>query len=199
MRTPLYDLPSGDVDVHRLFPAAEHLELEIGPGKGMYVLGRAQRHPGWGFLAVEVRGRFARLIAERAQMRGLGNVRVIHGDARRILPRLSPSGCLDRVSLHFPDPWWKKRHGKRAVLTPGTLEQIVALLADDGEIVVQTDVFPRAVGFLRILTDQPDIEKAASDGGLIETPLDECPSNREEICRQAGLPVFRMAFRKKTQ
>ncbi|MBW2261076.1 MAG: tRNA (guanine-N7)-methyltransferase [Deltaproteobacteria bacterium] len=163
------------------------------------MLGRARQLPAWGFLAIEVRGRFARLIAERAEKYGLENVKVIHGDARRILPRLAPCDCLDRVSLHFPDPWWKKRHGKRAVLTPRTLEEVVRLLGPRGELFVQTDVFPRAVSILRILTDQPDIENSAADGGLLEKPVDDCPSNREQTCMQAGLPVFRMLFRKKNQ
>ena len=106
---------------------------------------------------------------------------------------------LDRVSLHFPDPWWKKRHMKRAVFTPRTLEEIVRLLGPGGEIFVQTDVFPRAVSILRILTDQQDIENSAIDGGLLEKPVDDCPSNREQACMKAGLPVFRMLFRKKSQ
>ena len=182
-----------------MFPAAKHLELEIGPGKGMYALCRARRHPDWGLLAIEVRGRFAGLIARRAGRDGLENVNVIHGDARTILPRIEPDGRLDRVSLHFPDPWWKKRHRKRAVITGRTLDEIVRLLACGGELLVQTDVFRRAVDILRILTDQKGIENAAPHGGLVDEPLDECPSNRERVCMQAGLPVFRMVFRKKSQ
>ncbi len=85
------------------------------------------------------------------------------------------------------------------MITPATLERIVGMLAAGGEIIVQTDVFPRAVSILRILTDQRGIENAASGGGLMEGPLDECPSNREEICIQTGLPVFRMLFRKKSR
>jgi tRNA (guanine-N7-)-methyltransferase len=199
MASPLYDLPNGGVDIRRAFSGVKHLELEIGPGKGLYVLARARMQPDWGLLAIEVRGRFARLIAQRAAKLGLENVKVIHGDARQILPRLEPPGCIDRVSLHFPDPWWKKRHGKRAVLTPGTLDELLRLMAPGGEISVQTDVFPRAVSILRILTDCEGIENTASDGGLSERPAGECPSNREQICMQAGLPVFRMLFRKKSQ
>lgn len=199
MPTPLYDLPDGPVDIHALIDGRAHAELEIGPGKGMYVLGRARLLPDWGFVAIEVRGRFARLIAERARKRGLENVKVVHGDARRILHRLGPPGSIDRVSLHFPDPWWKKRHLKRAVITPGTIDEMVSLLGPGGELLVQTDVFARAVSILRSLTDHDGLENTADDGGLIEGPVDACPSNREQVCMQAGLPVFRLLFRKKSQ
>jgi tRNA (guanine-N7-)-methyltransferase len=199
MPTPLYDLPDGRVDIDTMIDGREHAELEIGPGKGMYVLGRAQLLPDWGFLAIEVRARFARLIAERARKRGLPNVKVIHGDARRILHRLAPPARFERVSLHFPDPWWKKRHLKRAVITPATIDEVVALLGPGGELLVQTDVFSRAVSILRTLTDHDGLENTAADGGLIEGPVDRCPSNREKICMQAGMPVFRLLFRKKSQ
>jgi tRNA (guanine-N7-)-methyltransferase len=199
MATPLYDLPTGRVDIDTVIDGRAHAELEIGPGKGMYVLGRARLLPDWGFLAIEVRARFARLIAERASERGLQNVKVVHGDARSILHRLGPPGSIDRVSLHFPDPWWKKRHRKRAVITPGTIDEMVGLLGSGGELLVQTDVFPRAVSILRILTDHDGLENTAADGGLFEGPVDTCPSNRERICMQAGLPVFRLLFRKKSQ
>jgi len=199
MRTPLYDLPNGRVDLYDLIDDRTRVELEIGPGKGMYVLGRARLLPDWGFLAIEVRARFARLIAERALKRGLDNVKVIHGDARPLLHRLDPPASIDRVSLHFPDPWWKKRHRKRAVITPETIDTMVTLLRPGGELLVQTDVFPRAVSILRILTDHEGLENTAPDGGLIEGPVDPCPSNREQVCMQAGLPVFRLLFRKKRQ
>lgn len=176
-----------------------HIEMEIGPGKGMYVLGRAEQDPAWGFVAIEVRASHARLIRDRANGRGLSNLIVISGDARRVLPCLGPDGRLDRVSLHFPDPWWKKRHKKRAVLTDASLEHVVRLLRPGGDLFIQTDVFSRAVRILRMLTDRETLENTTADGGLLEASPARCVSNRERVCLEVGRPVFRMLFRKKDQ
>lgn len=195
--TRIKDFKDLDAQVPDLFPGRKRFELEIGPGKGMYILARAGQDPGWGFLAIEVRHRFVRRIRERALKHGLDNILVIHSDARRILPHLRPDRCLDRVCLHFPDPWWKKRHRKRAILTGETLDHIVRLLRRGGEAYMQTDVFDRAIRILRALTDHEALENTAGDGGLLEHAPFECTSNRERICMDASLPVFRMLFRKK--
>lgn len=172
------------------------IELEIGSGKGLYILARAAADPGWGFVAIEVRGKHARVAEERARKRGLANILVLEGDALRMLPALGPDGCLARVSVHFPDPWWKRRHEKRAVLTPGTLDGIVRLLAPGAEIYVQTDVFDRAERLLRLLTDHALLENASPGGGLLDAPPVPATSSREQKCLDAGLPVFRMLFRR---
>jgi tRNA (guanine-N7-)-methyltransferase len=169
-------------------------EVSIGAGKGRYILARAGEQPTWGFLAVEVKARLCRLIEERAERRHLDNLCVIRADARRLLARLGPPGVLDRASVHFPDPWWKKKHAKRAVLTPATLERIALLLRPGGEIYVATDVFDRARSFLGMLTAEPGLRNASPAGGLLEERITGCTSNREQQCMQSGLPVFRMLF-----
>src|SRR5438045_6620383 len=70
--------------------------------------------------------------------------RMFAEDARLALPRLGPDGSLAAVFLHFPDPWWKKRHAKRLVLGTDVLEQIARLLRGGGELFIQTDVEERA-------------------------------------------------------
>lgn len=179
-----------------LLPERNGWELEIGPGKGHYILSRAAEQPGWGFVAVEVKSRHCRLIRERAQRRGLENLVVLRQDARRLLPSLEPGGILDRVTIHCPDPWWKKRHRKRAVITPSTLDVIHRLLRPGGEIYILTDVFDRAAHILRTITEHPGLENVSPTGGLLEERITGCTSNREQRCLNEGLPVFRMLFRR---
>jgi tRNA (guanine-N7-)-methyltransferase len=185
-----------NLEFSRLLPDRPGYEMEIGPGKGMYILGRAAEDPRWGFVAVEVKARYARLIEEAARRRGLGNIAVIRADARLVVPAMGPDASLDRVCLHFPDPWWKRRHVRRAVLTPAILDHLVRLLRPGAELYVQTDVFARAERLLRMLTDHEALGNATSGGGLLDGRVTACTSNRERRCIEAGLPVFRMLFRK---
>jgi tRNA (guanine-N7-)-methyltransferase len=162
----------------------------------MYVLERARRMPDWEFMAIEMRAKHVRHIQTRARALGLENLVVVHGDARRLVPEMGPDDRFDRVSIHFPDPWWKKRHRKRAVLTEATLDHLVRLLSPGGELYVQTDVFSRAGHMLRTLSDREDLLNASPGGGLHAGPVSDCPSNRERICMDRGLPVFRMLFKR---
>ncbi len=100
-----------------LFGNDHPVELEIGSGKGLFLLNAASTAPGHNFLGVELARKYARLAAERLARRQLANAKIWRGDARFIMGRLVPEASLRAVHVYFPDPWWKKRHKKRRVFT----------------------------------------------------------------------------------
>ena len=77
-------------------------------------------------------------MVERAQKDAaklaLTNVHVVFGNANHDLARLFDERTLARIYVHFPDPWFKKRHHKRRVVTPGFLEDAASRLEDGGEL-----------------------------------------------------------------
>src|SRR5205085_4044465 len=88
----------------------QRLDLEIGPGHGHFALDHAAAHPELDLVVIETRRADVELIRERADARGLRNVLAFHGEAKLLLPRFFPPRSLVSVHVHFPDPWWKKRH-----------------------------------------------------------------------------------------
>jgi tRNA (guanine-N7-)-methyltransferase len=121
-------------------------------------------------------------------------------DAKDALPRLSPDACLSVVYLHFPDPWWKKRHEKRLVLDLSVLDQVARLLVPTGEFFVQTDVAERADQYEGLLLADARFEPAGDQPGsarLADNPY-EARSPRERRAITDGLPIHRMLFRKKS-
>ena len=68
-------------------------------------------------------------------------------DVRELVRRLKPAGCMSRVYIHFPDPWWKERHKKRMVVTETFLGDLSRLLTPDGVVFIQTDVEERAQAY----------------------------------------------------
>ncbi len=105
----------------------EGLWLEVGFGGGEHALAQVAAHPGIGLIACEVFEQglcslMSRLVAEGGEADGAlpPNLRVWDGDAR-VLLRLLPQGCLDRLFLMFPDPWPKSRHVKRRFVHPHLL------------------------------------------------------------------------------
>ncbi len=192
-------LPEGDhVDARTLVRGAS-LEIEIGPGRGGFLFDRAVSAPDAGLIGLEVRRKWAAIVDGRLAKAGLAaRARVFAEDAKLALPRLGPDGVFARAFLHFPDPWWKKRHQKRLVMGDEFLDEIARLVAPGGELYVQTDVAERADQYeARIAADTRFVPDGDAPGSarMAENPYD-ARSPRERRAITDGLPVHRLRFRR---
>jgi tRNA (guanine-N7-)-methyltransferase len=190
--------PEGPIDLTALLPANTPRELEIGFGRARFLLDRAALVPDVQLLGIETRRKWVHRAAERATRRRLKNVVVRHGDARAALARMAPDAALVRVFVNFPDPWWKARHEKRLVVTTDLLEQIVRLLADDGELFIETDVDYRFEAYLDAVNAVPELVGKGGDPVVEENPFG-VRSSREHRCVELGLPVFRLLARRRAR
>ncbi len=118
--------------------AERELHLEIGCGKGQFLLELARRFPDTLFLAVEYCREAMLLAVEKVAAAGVKNVLFVSGDAAKLGEWLSP-GEVDRIYLNFSDPWPKKRHAKRRLTAPSFLAVYREILADGGAIRQKTD------------------------------------------------------------
>lgn len=129
----------GPVNPASLFPQAEEIHLEVGFGGGEHLAWQAAHNPKAGFIGAEPFvngvGKLLGLIDDE----GLDNVRLHHGDARPLLEAL-PDGCLSRIYVLHPDPWPKKRHHKRRMISPWFFEEAARLLKSGGELRVASDI-----------------------------------------------------------
>ena len=170
-------------------------ELEIGFGRGHFLLERARVVPETRIIGVETKRKGVFTAVERAAKHRIPNAHPFHGDVFLALPRMGPDGFASRVFIHFPDPWWKARHEKRMVVSPDIIAQSVRVLKDGGELFVQTDVAYRAEQYLEILSDSDCLTPAEGNGTISENPFD-ARSLREKKCIETGLPIFRILFRR---
>jgi tRNA (guanine-N7-)-methyltransferase len=187
----------GPVDLRSLVAGA-WLELEIGPGRGGFLFERAAAAPEAGLVGLEVRRKWAAIVDGRLAKAGLGGrARVFAEDAREALERLGPAGSARRVFVHFPDPWWKKRHQKRMVMGDRTVAEIGRLLERGGELYVQTDVEDRAERIASLVAAAPEVFEpsgdVAGDPHLAENPYG-ARSPREHRAVADGLPVHRLRW-----
>jgi tRNA (guanine-N7-)-methyltransferase len=187
--------PEGPLDLTSLIAGDGPLELDIGFGRGRSFLERAAQASSR-VLGIELKAKWAAKVEERRIARGFTHARVLWGSAPVLLATAVPDGCLARVFVSFPDPWWKKRHAKRRVLSSALLDSIARLLAPGGELFVQTDVEDRAQEYLRLLTEHPSFAPARGDSFTIEENPFGARSNREVRAEADGLPIFRMLARR---
>ncbi|MEM9166407.1 MAG: tRNA (guanosine(46)-N7)-methyltransferase TrmB [Planctomycetota bacterium] len=114
-------------------------EIEIGSGKGTFLVQQAQRSPGTDYLGIEWAGEFCNYAADRVRRTGLTNVRMLRTDATELIRWRVPSGIVGVVHLYFSDPWPKTRHHKKRVVQDRFLAETWRILKPSGELRVVTD------------------------------------------------------------
>ena len=171
------------------------LELEIGSGAGGFALGHAARHPEVLYVAIEWRKKYARELEHRARSRGVRNLRVVEADARAVIPRLFAPGSLSGIHLQFPDPWWKRAHQKRAILTPAFAALLLERSAPGALFDLRTDVQARAEEMLTTL-EHAGWHNPLGPGAFHPLDPEDVPSSRERRYLARGEPVYRARLRK---
>jgi tRNA (guanine-N7-)-methyltransferase len=114
-------------------------EIEIGSGKGTFLVQEATRCPERDFLGVENAGEFFRHSTDRVSRHALKNVRMLYANAVEFVTYWVPENSVAIIHLYFSDPWPKARHHKRRVLQRTTLEQFHRVLQTAGEVRLVTD------------------------------------------------------------
>lgn len=200
------DLPSFDpsdparscVDPRGWFEHPDRrFEIEIGSGKGTFLVQQAPLQPEINFLGIEWALEFYRYAADRIRRRELYNVRMLHADATEFLRFWCPDEVAAVIHLYFSDPWPKKRYHKRRVVQDASLRTFHRVLQSGGE--------------LRLVTDHDDLcvwyeEHAARHAELFDRVGFQSPqsagdaeivgSNFERKYRREGRPFHAMTLRK---
>jgi tRNA (guanine-N7-)-methyltransferase len=175
----------------RFGPAAERLELEIGPGHGGFALAFARAHPDRALVAIEQRKKFAADIEAKAAARGYAHLLVINGDGRLLGPRLFRGGSLAAIHVHFPDPWWKRRHHGRRLVDDRMSVLLRGLLRPGGLLDFRTDVEAYALGAVERL-EAAGFRNEAGPGRFADPAPGEIPSTREKRYLETGQRVWRL-------
>ncbi|MBM4370518.1 MAG: hypothetical protein FJ098_02640 [Deltaproteobacteria bacterium] len=195
LQRPRFDSPSfldpvsspADAAALAGFLEHEHLEIEIGPGRGWFIEEMARAWPLRRFLLIEARGRYVRMTLRRLDRAGVDNVRVVYGDARELLAALVPEGAARALYLLFPDPWWKNRHVRKRVSTPEFLRTVETRLRSDGVLVFRSDVE-------EYVARMDELAGEAGFRRLPEPPPGVALSHRHRKCLAQGVLVWERVY-----
>jgi tRNA (guanine-N7-)-methyltransferase len=161
----------------------------------MFLYERVRFSPDSYILGIEIKKKWAYKVSQRCERERMDHARIMTGDARTILPRIHPDESVSRIFLHFPDPWWKKRHAKRRILGRDLLDEFFRLLKTGGELFVQTDVEERAREYANHIVSYEGFTLSSESGFLSENPY-RARSNRERRAEADGIPIFRILAQK---
>lgn len=176
------------IDFEQFFGNRNPVVLEIGSGKGRFLVASATEHPDRNYLGIEKSLHYHRVIHDRVARRGLANVRLVNHDAFLVVQKMIGDAALAEVHIYFPDPWPRPREQKRRIIRPEALAEIRRTLVPGGLGVFVTDhrdYFEKAA---------PLIEEFFAAERRIPGPDDPPRTNYEAKYREEGRPIYEVRF-----
>ena len=134
------------------------IELELGIGKGRFLIQQAESRPGVNFIGVEWASRYYRLVAERAARRALANFRVLRDDAGHFVRDNVVDASVNVLHVYFPDPWPKAKHNRRRLIQPPFAAEAARILIDGGLVKLATDHEDYAAQMEQVFLNAPDFK-----------------------------------------
>lgn len=194
---PRFGLPwqEAPLDFDRVFGRNAPRILEIGFGMGETTAAIAQAHPEQDFLGIEVHGPGVGALLQRIEQAGLANVRVIRHDAVAVIETMIPEGSLAGIHVFFPDPWPKKRHHKRRLLSASFVHALACRLVANGYLHVATDWEDYAQEILATLAAEPLLANTAPD--FCPRPAHRPQTKFETRGLKLGHGVWDVVFRRR--
>lgn len=196
---PSYGLPSDQpFDAGTVFGRTAPVVVEIGFGDGEVLAQMAATDPDTNYLGIEVHRPGIGHLLLRLQALGLSNVRIYCADAVDILTHNIANHSLDAINLFFPDPWPKKRHHKRRLVTPDFIRLVAAKLKAGGTFHAATDWEDYALQMLKVLQGCQELENIGAGTTPFAAPGIHRPRTKFELRgERLGHSVWELVFRRR--
>lgn len=187
----------GPTDPAALFPQADDIWLEVGFGGGEHLAWQAAQNPKVGLIGAEPFVNGVGKLLSQVDNEGLQNVRIHFGDVRPLIEGL-PNASLTRVFVLHPDPWPKKRHHKRRMISPWFFQEAARLLKSGGELRVASDIRDYVRWTLMHAIKAPEFEWTAEKAEDWKRRPADWPQTRYEAkaLKEGRLPAY-LIFRRR--
>jgi len=179
-------------------PVWDRWVLEIGFGRGEFLLDLASRAPGTFFVGIEVSFKRTLKMARKVGRAGLRNVRLLEGRAEVALRQLFEPGQLAEIWINFSDPWPKARHAHRRVIQPPLVADAASRLAPGGTLFVATDDVPYAHQIDEVLTGEKTLRNRYAPWPFLPEVDGRMETGYEAQWRAEGRPLHFFAYGRPT-
>ena len=168
--------------------------LEIGSGKGQFLLDMALKYPNLTFIGVERNITCAGFTAKKLVENEIKNAKLVHADAGVITPSINDNS-VEGIFLNFSDPWPKKRHTKRRLTSQAFLNEYYRILKKGAKLVFKTDNYDLFTFSLEVISTSKFklVEANYSYEGKDEF---DAMTEYEKSFREEGQPIYRLILEK---
>lgn len=179
-----------------IFGNTNPVEVEVGPGKGAFLLALARNHPDRNFFGVELSKRRAFRLARLIERDGPANAVVIHADITCLVRTMIWPESVATYHLYFPDPWWKPRHHKRRLFRDDFVTAVTRTLMPGGIIFLASDVQEYLAEIVRQFAAIPELAQFPWERDHVTRKGKPILTDFERKFREKGRAIFYAGFRK---
>ena len=173
----------------------DNFYLEIGSGKGDFLIQMASKNPNLFFLGIERNVTCAGFTAKKLVETELQNAKLLYADAERVSP-LFKDGSVDIIFLNFSDPWPKKRHHKRRLTSDRFLKEYFRILKPSGKIIFKTDNVDLFEYSIEMFNENPNFKIEVVDNDYNGLDPFDAITEYEAFFREEGTKINRMVVNK---
>ena len=193
--SPYYGFTPKPLEIEKIFAHPQlPLLIDIGSARGRFLLKMAEITTDFNFLGIEIR---EPLVVEANRLKDEQNLTNLHYEfcnammaLDKLLEKLPPN-ILQSVAIQFPDPWFKKKHAKRRMVTAELVETVAKHLAISGKIFVQTDIEFLAEEMFELFRQKTNLREIKSS----ENPF-PVKTEREKAVDEKNMLIYRSIFEK---
>jgi len=182
-----------------LFGNPNPVEIELGCGKGRFIIQSARQNPGVNYFGIERSAKFFRVLKLRASAAGLANIRLLRWEAAYFLGKYVPPASVQACHIYFPDPWPKKRHRKRRLVDQGFVACVATCLRPGGSLLLATDFddyFEQMVASARACPELQELHIRSITPA--EADPEQAATNYERKYLLQGRTIYKAAYSKRT-
>lgn len=180
----------------KVFGNTAPVVIEIGFGKGGFLLSMAAQHPTVNFIGIESSRKYYRKGSRKVQRAKLCNIRLVWGEASHFLTRYVLDNSLRNVYINFPDPWPKRRHAKRRLLKPQFVTVLAQKLETRGQVEIATDVEAYSTQMQEVFRPNERYEMLAYQTSNHHGPVRVCQSDYEAMFLKEGKTIHYLTYMK---
>jgi len=187
---------TGDrIDWPVMFGNRNPVEIEVGFGKGMFLVASGETRPDVNFFGIEIIRKYQLMATTRIGKRKLANVRTCCADAKAIFETCIAPASAAAVHIYFPDPWWKEKHKKRLLMSSEFCRLVRSALKPDGLLHFATDVPDYFAWVKETLAAIPSLASVGVPAEQEPTHDMDYLTNFERRFRKLGKPIHRADYR----
>jgi tRNA (guanine-N7-)-methyltransferase len=197
--SPLIEVDSliDRLDLEKIFARRAALHVDLGCGDGSFLCALAQRMPEKNFLGIE--RLLGRIRSATRKVANIGNVRLLRMESSYVVRYLLPSLSVETFYLLFPDPWPKRRHWRRRIVTEDFLSAISQALVENGTFRIATDqreYFEKMKEMARANSNFAIIDPTVADPFDLRSGQVLPPTKFEKTFRAQGASIHWLELRK---